>query len=109
MSAIFRQQGKTIPYANPGLAAIAYQAVIDLGTRIVVAVEAIAVGATGSVATEGVFEFDAVNNAAFSVGQEVYWDPATSTVTDQGAGLTPAGWVVETKLLAGTTARVKIG
>jgi predicted RecA/RadA family phage recombinase len=97
--------GKTIPYTNPG-AAIAYDDVIDLDTRIAVAVEAIAVGATGSILTEGVVELPAINTAEFTVGMPLFWNG--THLTNDGEGLTPAGWCVAHKLQAGTTARVKL-
>lgn len=101
------QEGKTIDYINPG-AAIAYGAVVNLTTRIAIAGEAIAVGATGSIHTTGVFELAAINNAAFAVGDTLYWDPVALNLTNVAVGNVPAGWATETKLLAGTTARVRL-
>lgn len=101
-------EGVTIPYTNPNPAAIAYGAVVDLDTRIGIAAETIAVGATGSLCVEGVHELPANNSLAFSVGEPLYWDPVAGELTSNGVGLTPAGWCTAPKLLAGTTARVKI-
>lgn len=106
---MFVHDGKTIDYLNPGPAPIQYNSVVNLTTRIGVAGENIAVGATGSLHVSGVFELPAVNNAAFNVGQQLYWDPVGGTLTDQQAGNVPAGWATEPKALAATVARVKIG
>jgi len=102
------QKGATIDYTNTGLVAIAYNAVVNLTTRIGIAGETIAVGATGSVHVEGVHELPAINNAAFAVGDALYWDPVALNITNVQAGNIPAGWATEPKLLAGTTARLKI-
>jgi predicted RecA/RadA family phage recombinase len=103
------QKGETIDYTNGGASAIGYGDVIPLVTRIGMAGEDIAVGATGSVKTTGIYELPAVNNAAFAVGDQLYWDAAAGNLTNVSAGNTPAGWATEPKALAGTTARVKIG
>lgn len=102
------QKGDVIDFVNAG-AAIAYNGVVNLTTRIGVAGEAIAAGATGSVSVIGVYELPAINNAAFAVGDALYWDPVALNLTNVQAGNVPAGWATEPKLLAGTTARVKIG
>lgn len=102
------QKGDVIDYTNPG-PDLAYGDVVNLTTRIGVSAEAIAAGATGSVEVVGVYELPAINNAAFAVGDALYWDPVASNITNVQAGNIPAGWATEPKLLAGTTARVKIG
>lgn len=104
---MYIQKGETIDYINPG-AAIAYGAVVNLGSRIGIAGEAIAVGATGSVHVTGVFELDAINNAAFAVGDTLYWDPVALNLTNVAVGNIPAGWATETKLLASAVARVRL-
>jgi predicted RecA/RadA family phage recombinase len=103
------QKGKTIDYKNGGEAAIEYKEVIPLVTRIGIAGENIAVDATGSAETEGVYELPAVNNAAFAVGDQLYWDATAGKLTKTSEGNTAAGWCTEVKAEAGTVARVKIG
>jgi predicted RecA/RadA family phage recombinase len=102
------QKGRTISYTNGGAADIKYGDVIDLDTRIAIAAEDIAIGATGSASVEDVYELPAIDTAAFTQGQTVYWDPVAKKVTDVGEGLTRAGWCIVGKLQAGTTAQVKI-
>jgi predicted RecA/RadA family phage recombinase len=101
------QKGETIDYLNLG-AQILYNAVVNLVTRIGIAGETIAVGATGPVHVAGVFELPAINNAPFAVGDTLYWDPVAGNLTNVALNNVPAGWATEPKLLAGTTARVRL-
>lgn len=103
--AIYLQNGNTINYTNGGSSDIGYLDVIDLTARIVIAADKIAVGATGSVSTEGVFEIPADNTKSFAVGAAVYWDGTKATDTNTE---TPAGWAVEAATLS-STVKVKIG
>lgn len=107
--ATYIQKGETIDYTNGGAATISYGAVVPLTTRIGIAGEDIAVGATGSLHVEGVFECPAINTAAFAVGAALYWDATAGKLTTTSTSNTPAGWCVATKASAGTTAKVKIG
>lgn len=77
----YKRASGTINYTNPG-AAIANEEVIDLGNQYGVAISSISSGAVGVVYTSGVFEFDAYPTAAISVGEALYWDSATTSVTD---------------------------
>ncbi|MDF2631428.1 MAG: hypothetical protein K0Q85_24 [Caproiciproducens sp.] len=105
--ATYIQRGDNIDYT--AAADIAYGAVVPLVTRIGVALESIATGATGSVTITGVFEAAAVNDAAFTVGDLLYWDDTANKLTKTSASNTPAGVAIEPKLTAGATARVRIG
>ena len=102
------QKGETIDFLNPGPFSIAYDSVVNLATRIGIAGETIAVGAFGSVHITGVFELPAINNAAFAVGDTLYWDPVAGLITPVAVVNSPAGWAVEPKLLAAGTARVRL-
>ena len=102
------QKGETIDFTNLGPLPILYDSVVNLGSRIAIAGETIAVGATGSLHVTGVFELPAINNAAFAVGDTLYWDPIALNLTNVGVNNIPAGWAAEPKLLAGATARVKL-
>lgn len=105
--AVFVQKGEVIDYT--AASALGYLDVVPLVTRIGVALEDIPVNGTGSVAVTGVYELPAVNNAAFAVGDALYWDATNGVLTKTATGNTPAGWCVEAKALAGTVAKVKIG
>lgn len=102
------QKGEKIDYLNPGPLPIAYDNVVNFGTRIGIAGENIAVGATGTVYVTGVFELPAINNVAFAVGATLYWDPVAGILTSVALNNVPAGWATEPKLLAGTSARVRL-
>lgn len=107
--AIYKQPGKTITYTNPSaVAEIPYKTIIDLDTRVGIAAETIAAGGSGSVEVEGVYEFPAINTAAFDQGQELYWDAVAEKITNDGTDNTPAGWAFAAKLQAGTTVSVKL-
>ena len=102
------QKGDVIDFLNGGGVPIAYGSVVNLTNRIGVAAENIAVGATGSVYTTGVFELPAINNAPFAVGATLYWDPVATNLTNVAVGTIPAGWATEPKLAAGAVARVRL-
>ena len=101
------QKGETIDFLNPGPFPIAYDSVVNLATRIGIAGETIAVGAFGSVHITGVFELPAINNAAFAVGDTLYWDVA-GLITNVAVVNIPAGWAVEPKLFAAAITRVRL-
>lgn len=101
------QRGESIDFKNTGASDIKANDVVELGTRIGVAGCDIPVGVTGSVNVIGVFDVPAVTTEAFTVGQQVYWND--TALTSDSTGATPAGWIVEAKLLAGSRAKVKIG
>jgi len=105
---MFVQEGRKIDYLNPGPIPIQYDSVVNLQTRIAIAAERIAVGATGSLYVAGVFELPAVANAAFAVGDTLYWDPVAGVLTAVAVGNIPAGWATEPKQLAAATARVRL-
>lgn len=105
--ATFIQKGENIDYT--AAADIAYGAIVPMVTRIGVALEDIAIGATGSVTVTGVFEAAAVTGTAFVVGDQLYWDDTAGKLTKTSTDNTPAGWATEAKASAAAKARVKIG
>ena len=106
---MFVHKGNVIDYQNQGDQSITYNTIVNLTTRIGIAGEIIEPGAFGSVSVVGVYELPAINTAAFAIGDALYWDPTVLKLTNVSAENIPAGWATEPKLLAGTTARVKIG
>ncbi|MGF7431089.1 DUF2190 family protein [Thermoanaerobacterium thermosaccharolyticum] len=104
---IYIQKGEVIDFINNTGADIAYGDVVPIGSRIGIAAENIAKGATGSLNVTGVYELPAQNDITFNVGDEVYWDNTAGNVT-KTAGTIRAGWVVEAKAQTETTAKVKI-
>ena len=101
------QRGEVIDYKNNGNETIKANDVVALTSRIGVAGSDIKVGGTGSLHVIGVYALPALNTEAYTVGQVVYWKDNALTATQTGA--VEAGWVVEPKATASTTALVKIG
>lgn len=100
-------KGDVLDLVNSTENAIGYGDVVPIGARIGIAGENIAAGSVGSVHVVGVFELPAENDAAFAVGDVVYWDNTAGELT-KTAGDYKAGFVTEAKTSAGTIARVKI-
>ena len=104
--AAYIQKGNNVVYTAG--ADIAYGDVVPLTGGIGVAGEAIANGTAGTIVIDGVFEMTAINTAAFTAGQQVFWDDSANKLTNVGAGNTPAGMCVAAKAETGTTALVLI-
>lgn len=107
---IYVQDGKIINYRNNGAEPILEGKVVVLTDRIGVSTFAVQPGLLGSLELSGVYEMDAENTAAFTMGQTVYWDDenkrVTATKADTGAVL--AGIVVEDKVQASTRTLVRL-
>ena len=100
------QKGNTIDYVAE--TAVAAGEVVSLATRLGVAGGDSTAGATGSVAVEGVFEFDKTESLAIAVGDAVYFNATTKKITKTTSDI-PAGWAVAAALAADAVVRVKIG
>lgn len=88
MARNFVSDGDVIPYTNTTGAAIASGQVVVMGHILGVALAAIAIGATGSVAVEGVFTVPKVSGAVFAQGEKLVWDVSAAAFDDSAA--TPA-------------------
>lgn len=82
------QPGKVLDYTNTTIAAIASGAVVPVGTILGVALSDIAIGATGSVAIDGVFAVPKVAGTAITQGATVIFKAATQAFT---VGTTASG------------------
>ena len=82
MATNFIQNGETITWTNGTGSAIASGDIVEIGALIGVALVDIAASASGAVATKGVFELPAVNNAAITQGAKVYFDAQLTTVRE---------------------------
>lgn len=82
MAKNFVSDGDVIPWTNTTGSAVASGQVVVMGHIIGVALVAIAAGATGSVAVEGVFEVAKVSGAVFAQGEKLIWDVSAGS----GAG-----------------------
>ena len=75
MSNKYVTEGKVIPWTNTTGAAVAVDQVVKVGSPIGVALGAIAIGAVGSVALEGVFSgVPKVSAAVFAQGEKLVFD-----------------------------------
>lgn len=74
--------GETIQWTNGTGAAVASGQVVKLANCLGVALVAIAIGGTGSVALEGVFSgVPKVSGAVFAQGEKLLWDVSANTNT----------------------------
>lgn len=85
MAQNFVSDGDVIPWTNTSGAAVASGQVVAIGHTLGVALVAIAIGATGSVAVEGVFTVPKVPAAVFVQGEKLVWDASASAFDDSAA------------------------
>lgn len=88
MAQNFVSEGDVIPWTNTTGAAVASGQVVAIGHALGVALVAIAIGATGSVALEGTFTVPKVSGAVFVQGEKLVWDVSAAAFDDSAA--TPA-------------------
>ena len=105
------QAGRVINYANTSDAAadISVGDVVGLVSMCGIAEANIPKGSTGAVTLEGVWEVPAVTNAAFSVGDVVYWNASSEYVTKTATNNVFFGIVVEAKGTTAGKAKVMLG
>lgn len=109
----FIQEGRTLTYTNAG-AAIPAGAVVPVGGIIGVAIADIPSGASGELATEGVFEVPKANGSAINAGTAPIWDVSAGKFVPAGTATAAgdvSGAVVAwaTAASAATTVKVKLG
>lgn len=106
--ATYKHPGEVMDWENGTSADVSVGDVIPLGTFCGVASVDIADGETGSVVLSGVYEIAAVNNAAFTQGDMIYFDTVAKKAT-KDTSKAFLGVAMRGKETAGTTAWVKIG
>lgn len=89
------QKGDIVDYTNNGSAVIAYGDVIVGEDRVFVAAEEIAVGATGGVHAEGVFEFVTSDTTAIAYGQKLYFNATSKVATATSSDNVAIGYAVQ--------------
>lgn len=89
------QKGDIVDYKNSGASTIAYGDVIVGEDRVFVAAEEIAVGATGGVHAEGVFEFVTSDTTAIAYGQKMYYDATNEVATATSTNNVAIGYAVQ--------------
>jgi len=91
------------------VAAIVVGEVVPIGTGMVgIALTDIAIGASGALITEGCFNMTAKAGEAFAIGDLLYWDDTTNSLTKTTTSNTRAGIAINAKLSADTLAFVRI-
>ena len=82
------QAGNVIDWVNGTGSAVAANAVVKMGNILGIALVDIANGATGSVATRGVYTVPKVTGAVIAQGESLTWDVSAGKFDDNAA--TPA-------------------
>lgn len=101
------QTGGVIDYKNNGEAKINAGDVVALAGMVAVAACDIPVGALGTLAIEGVFEFDKTTSLTISVGDVVYFNTSTEAITKTATDV-PCGVAIEAGESAATSIKVKL-
>ena len=102
----FWQCGESIDFTNDGTAAIEANTLVVFGDHVGVAGTDIAVGETGSLFVEGVWEIPK-DSAAIDAGASVYFDGTAGSAT-KGSGAALAGYAVEAAAADDATVKVKL-
>lgn len=103
------QHGDSITWTNGTGSAVASGDIVAINDLIGVALTDIAAGASGTVATAGVFEVPAVTGTAISQGAKVYFDESEGHMTTTSTDNTLAGIAWTAKASAGTVVQVRLG
>lgn len=106
--ATFKHPGEVMDWENATGSDVSVGDVISLGTFCGVASVDIDNGDTGPIALSGCFEVAAVNNAAFTQGDLIYFDTSAKKAT-KDTSKAFLGVAMRDKATEGTTAWVKIG
>jgi predicted RecA/RadA family phage recombinase len=98
----FFQIGDVLDYT--AVAAVAAGAVVVMGVRIGIAVNAIAAGDTGPVRVKGVVELAKLGTDVVAQGALLYWDADDFRLTTTASGNTLAGYAAKAAGNGATTA-----
>jgi predicted RecA/RadA family phage recombinase len=104
--ATFIQEGHYIDHTP--VSALASGDVVVQGDLVGVTVRPLAAGEVGSLAVDGVFDFNKNTGVAFTVGTILYWDDTNNVVTTTSAGNKSIGKVVRAAASADTTVRMRL-
>jgi predicted RecA/RadA family phage recombinase len=104
--ATFIQEGHNIDHTPVG--ALASGDVVVQGDLVGVTLRPIAAGELGSLAVEGIFDFNKNTGVAFTVGTILFWDDTNNVVTTTSAGNKSIGKVVRAAALADPTVRIRL-
>ena len=104
----FVQAGKLIDYTPSGAAVSAGQVVLCTD-RVFVAPLAIADGALGSLATEGVWTIQKTTGEAWTLGQKLYWVAGTSKASTTAGSNKVMGYAAKAAASGDTEGNVLLG
>lgn len=104
--ATFIQEGHYIDH-TPASALAAGDVVVQ-GDLVGVTVRPLAIGELGSLAVDGVFDFNKSTGVAFTIGTILYWDNTNKVVTTTTTGNKSIGKVVRAAASADTTVRIRL-
>lgn len=106
MTTKYVMSGDVIDYVAGS--AITSGQVLLIGTRIGVALAAIASGATGAVRMLGIFTIAKLSTDVVAVGALLYWDNTNSRLTTTASGNTLAGYATAAAGNGVTTVEISI-
>lgn len=106
MTTKFVQPGEVIDYTAG--ANIASGQVVLMGSRIGVALKAIANGETGPMQVTGVFNIAKLSTDNMAHGALLYWDNTNSRLTTTASGNTLAGFAAAAAAASTTSVNIKI-
>lgn len=106
MTTKYIQPGDVLDY-TPGAAVVSGQVVL-FGTKVGVALAAIAAASTGPLQVAGVFELNKLSTDVVAVGAALYWDNTNSRLTVTASGNTYAGYAVAAAASGATAVRIKL-
>jgi len=104
----FIQRGDLLTTANGTGVDVAAGGVLVVGATCRVALNDIADGASGPAYAEGVFNLAATSADDWADGAALYWDAATSKLTDTAGANVLIGYAVALKAALAVTANVKL-
>lgn len=107
MAKNFVQQGKVMTWTNGTGAAVASGEVVVVGTMVCVALGDIAVGESGELSTEGVWEVAKETPLDIGQGDKVYWDDTNNRIDKTDTNVS-AGKAFAPAASAATTVLVKL-
>ena len=104
--ATFIQEGHYIDHTPA--TALASGDVVVQGDLVGVTVRPLAAGELGSLAVDGICDFNKSTGVAFTVGTILYWDNTNKVVPTTAAGNKSIGKVVRAAASADTTVRIRL-
>lgn len=108
MASNYYSCGKALDHTNAGASTIPSGSAVLLGTVLGVALVDIAVGATGSVAVEGVWKLARTSGQTYAIGAALYWDDTAKAITTTASGNTKVGYAAVASSASTTLAFVKL-